>query len=202
MSKEKLTFSEFITLLLTRLYEDETANGPGKYIHLGVLAKDFKQDIPRQWVFDAGKVLEARGLAKCIFAIGGLVMASLTGEGRMFVEEAISDEKNVAKKYKENRENFINVTGTNLSTGSNNSQIINIEEERSELFSILKDIKEYINNSTIENKPDYISDLDSIESQLNKKEPNKSIIADLLEPFGKMIDIAGKVANFISLINL
>jgi len=204
MPQEKLTFSQFVTLLLTRIYEYEIDNGPGDYIQLGLLAKDFKQNIPPQWIFDAGKVLESRGLAKCLFALGGIVMASLTGEGRMFIEEAMNKDENVAKEYKNNPGTFINVTGgnVNIATGNNNIQSINIETERKELFTILNDIKEYINRIEDEKKSDYLSDLDSIESQLKKKEPNKSIIADLLEPFGKFIDIAGKVAQFISLINL
>ncbi|MFA5404742.1 MAG: hypothetical protein WC358_07390 [Ignavibacteria bacterium] len=204
MSQENLTFTEYVTLLLTQLYDYELKNRPGEYINLGDLSNNFKQKIPNQWAFDAGKVLESRGLAKCIFALGGLAMASLTGEGRMFIEKARDEENNVAKVFKDKPETYINIQAdnVNIATGNNNTQTINIESGRKELFDILKEIKEYINKSGIENKNDLISDLDSIESQIKKKEPNKSIIADLLEPFGKIIDIAGKVANFINLINL
>lgn len=203
MSQSKLNFSEYVTLLLVKLYEYELQNGPSEYINLADLSKNFKQNIPYQWTFDAGKVLESRGLANCIFALGGFAMASLTGEGRMFVEKAMNEESNVAKIYKDKPDTYI-ITGgnVNIATGNNNTQTINIEKERKELFKILDEIKDYISKSNIENKSDLVSDLDSIESQLKKKEPNKSIITDLLEPFSKIIDIAGKVANFINLINI
>ena len=115
----------------------------------------------------------------------------------------MNEESNVAKIYKDKPDTYI-ITGgnVNIATGNNNTQTINIEKERKELFKILDEIKDYISKSNIENKSDLVSDLDSIESQLKKKEPNKSIITDLLEPFSKIIDIAGKVANFINLINI
>jgi hypothetical protein len=204
MAKEQLTFTEFITLILTMLYDEELKGNYEEFIFLNELAKRIKLPFPKQWIFDAGKVLESRGYANCIFIEGGAVMATLTGEGRIFVENAIKEQNNIAREYKNNPSTYINISGgnVNITTGNKNIQTINIEEGKKELLQILEEIKEYIDKSNIDNKEDLQNDLESIKFQLNKKEPNKSIIADLLEPFGKIIGIAGKVATFIRMINV
>src|SRR6266536_906657 len=84
-----MNFSQFIDFLLWALYTREREHGAGQYVDLSELAETLHEPIDRQWVFDAGKVLESRGLARGIFALGGYTAAMLTGEGRLYVEERL-----------------------------------------------------------------------------------------------------------------
>ena len=70
MAKPAYKFTDFVDLLLVALYEaDQSDNGDG-FQDLGALAATIKGDVPRDWVFDAAKVLETRMLADCIFTFG------------------------------------------------------------------------------------------------------------------------------------
>lgn len=78
---EEITFTNFISLLLVRLYELEKQHGAHTYLNLGAIAQELKVKHDSKWVFDAGKVLESRGLTHNIYAMGGNVACKLTGEG-------------------------------------------------------------------------------------------------------------------------
>jgi len=81
----KLKFSQFIDLLLARLYEAQRQN-PDGMVDLNEIAADLRESVPDDWVVDAAKVMQARGLADCIISYGAC-HARLTGEGMLFVEE-------------------------------------------------------------------------------------------------------------------
>jgi hypothetical protein len=79
-------FSQFIDLLLVRLYELDHQRGD-RFYNLNAIAESIKEDgVPQKWVFDAAKVLDSRGLATCMYSRGG-AQAQITGEGRLYIEE-------------------------------------------------------------------------------------------------------------------
>ena len=142
----ELKFSRFVDLMMARLYELER-DKPGEYIPLQWINQQLAAPSPQSWVFDAGKVLESRGLARCIFTLGGC-QAQLTGEGRMFVEE--EQGSGVIKEYHERPETFIvNVSGSGnqVSVGGNQSginQTMTVEQERQPVFDVLKEMEQKV----------------------------------------------------------
>src|SRR5256885_7315151 len=86
MPATKLKFSQFVELLLVRLYELEQEQSSTEFFDVDAIARELKDPVPEGWTFDAAKVLQSRGLIDCIFTLGG-AHAHLTGEGRLFIEE-------------------------------------------------------------------------------------------------------------------
>ena len=104
----QISFSQLIDLLLARLYDVDQKQGPGKYYFLNALAEGFKEKVPFQLIFDAAKVMEARGLIRAIY-MQGAVQATLTGEGRLFVEE--EQGTGAIREYRKDPSHFVIVTG-------------------------------------------------------------------------------------------
>src|SRR5689334_12670458 len=105
MPYTKVKFSEFIDLLLARLYDLESQGETGRFFDLSAIASELSVDVPQQWVFDAAKVLESRGLAQVLFTMGGRSQATLTGEGRIFVEEEAGS--GIIRRYHSHPEEFL-----------------------------------------------------------------------------------------------
>ena len=201
-----MTFSEFVDLLLARLYEADQAS-PGNFIELNLLNEELKEPAPLPWVRDAAKILESRGLARSISAFGGFLAAELTGEGRLFFEEGRTP---LLKKYKENRDIYIvNVAGAGNQVavggaGSVATQSMTIEKEREPAFRLLTEIENDLERDTNlngESLAELKADVDAVRQQLKKREPNRPALAALLDPISKIVSVAGKVANLINLIN-
>ena len=105
---------------------------------------------------------------QAIFAFGGFCQASLTGEGRLYVEE----EQGFVKQIHESPQHyFLNVSGSNnqvvvgVLTRRNVQQHMTVEESRRPAFSVLDEIEETLNkDSTLEpaSKADLLADLDAV----------------------------------------
>lgn len=203
---QSMTFSKFIDFLLVRLYDLERQNGAGRYFSLNAIAKELKEEVPIAWVRDAGKVLESRMLASCIFMLGGHVQAQISGEGRLVVEGERGDD------IKKEMPNLVSVTVS----GSNNqvvvaggdqrqtTQMLTIEEEREPAFSLIKEMADELARDASlgeQTRDDALTDLAQIKAQLKKREPNRPALAALLEPLSQVTSIATRVAELIKLIN-
>jgi hypothetical protein len=205
----KLRFSEFVDLVLARLYELEQAHGPGRFFDLNAIASELREPVPRMWAFDAGKVLESRGLAQCIFALGGNCLAMLSGEGRLYVEG--DQGTGIIKQYHEAPQNFVHIeiAGTNnqVSVAGDRStvtQVSTVEQQRKPAFDLLVEIEGgIVQDSSLapQEKQDFLTDVQMVRSQLKKREPNRAALAALLEPLSQIASIAGLVANLIKLLN-
>jgi hypothetical protein len=200
-------FSEFIDLLLARLLELEHDGRPGAVFDLNAVAQELKVTVPPQWVFDAGKVLESRGWARVAFTFGGGCWARLTGEGRLYVEEERGT--GIIRKYREAPGQFIAVSGVGhqvivgSSTGAV-SQSVAIEQERAPAFRVLGQLKHALRQDatlTVSEREDLLTDVEMIEQQLRKREPNRPALAALLEPLSRIASIAGFVADLIQWFN-
>ena len=194
-----LTFSRFIDLLLALLYDLEQEHGTEKFFDLSSMAAALKEKVPPRWVFDAGKVLESRGLATCIFALGGRVDAELTGEGRMLVEQKREQGAGIVAEYLERPADYVVVGSPGAAAART------IREERQPAFDLLDRMEQEIDaDSTLgpQEKQDLRTDVDTLRKQLGKREPNRVVLASLLEPLSRVASIASSVANLITLINV
>ncbi|HEX5244127.1 MAG TPA: hypothetical protein VFW23_12760 [Tepidisphaeraceae bacterium] len=205
MPSTTMQFKEFIDLLLVRLYELDRADG-GQFFDLNAIAREAKDQIPSSWPFDAAKVLETRGLARCIYTFGG-THAQLTGEGRLYVEE----DRGTTRKIREAPAHYFNVTisGNNnqIAAGHHHqgtTQTLALEQEREPAFRLLDEATKTLQDDQTLNgatRAEGMTYLELLRLQLKKQEPDRSLVAAVLEPLSKISSIAGNVATLIRLFN-
>jgi hypothetical protein len=205
-SPPTMKFSEFIDLLLVRLYDLERQGGAGTLFDLNEIVRALSVNVPPQWVFDAGKVLESRGWAEVLFTFGGGCHARLTGEGRLYVEEERGT--GIIKRYRAAPTQFINVSGTGnqvvVGHPGGVSQVSTIEGQRAPAFAVLEQLKHELSSDpdlTEADRADLLADVEMIGQQLRKREPNRAALAALLESLSNVTSVAGLVADLVRLFN-
>lgn len=202
-----LKFSQFIDLLLARLYDLEQDAGPSALFDVNAIAQELRIKVPSQWVFDAGKVMESRGWAQVLFTFGGGCHARLTGEGRLYVEEERGT--GMIKAYRETPQHFVVVSGVGnqvVVSGSTGalSQAATLEQERAPAFHILDQLKLTLQRDpslSDAERQDLLADAEMIERQLKKREPNRAALAALLDSLSRVASIGASVADLVRLFN-
>ncbi len=203
----RIKFSEFIDLLLARLYDLDREGETAGYFDLNAIKNELKVDIPQRWVWDAGRVLQSRGLADCLFAMGGKAEAVIAGEGRLYVEE--EQGTGIIKEYHQQPQNYVIVSGTAnqvVVSGEQSSvtQTMTIEQERKPAFDLLKQIEEKLKqDQTLDpgERNDLLADVEMIRGQLRKRDPNRTALAAILEPLSQVSSIGGLIVQLIRLFN-
>ena len=206
MPTTSMTFSQFIELLLARLYDLDREHGP-RYFNLTAVAQELKESVPSAWVFDSAKVLQRSGWARCAFTFGA-VHAELTGEGRLFVERE-EGRTGVIEDYHRNPSHYVVVSGSgnqvNVAGGGQTvTQTMTVEQERAPVFELLRELEQGINGDRSlgeREKHDMLADVEAIRQQLRKREPNMGALAAILQPLSQISSIAGGVASLIKLLN-
>jgi hypothetical protein len=180
----KLNFSEFVDLILATLYGLEKEHGD-HFFDVVEINRRLKEPAAQHWVFDAGKILESRGLARCIFELGGVCRAQLTGEGRLFVEERAKQD-GIIKEYRQEPQNFVIVSGSGnqvvVGAAGNAHQEMTIEKERQPAFTLVEEIQSRLEKDRSISRPDLkdlLDDPETIRRQLKKREANRPALAAL-----------------------
>lgn len=202
MAKPSYRFTDFVDLLLVALF-DHSDEGDD-YQNLESLAATIKGDVPQDWVFDAAKVLQSRGLADCIFTFGG-THAKITGPGRIYVDS----KQGFAKEAIDKHATYYNVTVTGPNsqvvtgqTVSNVSQTIT--QPISPAQRLLNEIEQKIQQDATLAEPTKLEATTYtklLRFEVTKPEPNRTLIATILESLGKIASIASNVTSFMRLLN-
>jgi uncharacterized protein (UPF0147 family) len=204
MAKPKFKFSEFVDLLIVKLYEAEREQDSSAFVNLDMLAQQINDDIPSDWVFDAAKVLETRALANCTFNSMG-TFAKISGEGRLYVEEG----RGITKEVQRAPSNYyvtVNGDQNNVVTAqdASNIQQKTVSEDQTPIGKVLDEITKRIEadialpEAIRKEALDYAN---LIRKETKKPEPNRSLVAAVLEPLSKIASIAGNVATLIKFLN-
>jgi hypothetical protein len=96
------------------------------------------------------------------------------------------------------------VTGNNNQVGIQASQTMTIEKESGIATGILREMRSAVRDDETlseSKKVEASKYLDVVEEETKKSEPNRNILAAILEPLSKIASIAGKVATLIQIIN-
>ena len=139
--------------------------------------------------------------------LGTRPQARLTGEGRLYVEEERGT--GIIHEYHQAPAQFISVSGTANqvligSTTGGVSHAVTIEQERAPAFRLLDQLKDVLQRDsamTDSEREDLLSDVQMVEQQLRKREPNRAVLAALLEPLSRVASIAGFIADLVRLLN-
>jgi hypothetical protein len=193
-----LTFSEFVDYLLWTLYRLERDHGVTEFVDLNEAAGLLHQPVPSQWVVDAAKVLESRGLVRLILAFGGYAGATLTGEGRIHVEDRMNQEGHFMHALAGNPFAYVRDAAPELAPPET------LEEQRAPAFELIGKIETEVRDSprlTEPEKTELLSDVTAIRAQLRKHEPNRAALAALLGPMSEYSFLASPVSRLIELLN-
>jgi len=204
MAKPTYKFTEFVDLLLVALYEADQSDNESDFKNLEALAATIKGDVPPDWVFDAAKVLQTRTFAICLFSYGG-TNAKITGEGRLYVER----KQGFTGKVQESPSTYYNVTVTGSGNQVVTGQLVSgvsqtLTHPTSPASRLLDEMAKKIesDNTLAEpTKKEATTYMDLLRFEVAKPEPNRTLIATLLESLGKIASIAGSVVSFIRLLN-
>ncbi len=207
MTTNNINFSHFIELALAIIYKHEQVHGPQGFIDMNQLAASLKQKIPPKWIWDATKVLESRRMVQAIYAIGGACYAQLTGEGRLFVEEERGS--GIIQKYNKAPQQFVFVSGEGnqvvVSGGDANvTQTTKFQNERKPALDLLDEIQRTIVKESglrSDEIEEIKIDIDMIRKQLDKREPNRTVLAALLDGLPNIPSIITMVGDLVRLLN-
>ena len=88
--------------------------------------------------------------------------------------------------------------------GGGVSQVSTIEGQRAPAFAVLEQLKHELSsdpNLTEADRAELLADVEMIGQQLKKREPNRAVLAALLESLSNVTSVAGLVADLVRLFN-
>lgn len=198
-SGDALTFTQFVELILARLYEADRQQ-PGHYVDLFMLAEELRQDVPDDWVREARDALQNRDLIHSFKVSGRIAEAKLTGEGRLYVEQG--GDTGIIDEYKQHPTNFVIVTGSRaqvaVGTGGNVTQTSvqgKVPDEAWELLDLIENEVRDADGLSHQERQDALTDVKTARAQLERPEPNKQAAIAILDPLAKVSSIGSFVAK-------
>lgn len=200
---ETLSFSAFVELVLVRVAEADRVE-PGEYHDLFELVEFLRLEVDDEWVYDAGKILDDRGLVTWLKVLDRPTNVRLTGEGRLYVERG--GDTGVIRQYERQPSLFVvNVTGEghNVAVSQTGavSQVSN--RETNELLVLVEEIERELERDdslSAEDKAGFRTDLDAVRGQLLKPEPNRKALRSLLEPMAGIASVGSFVTSLLEIL--
>jgi hypothetical protein len=204
MARPSYKFSELIDLLIVMLYEADRQQENPSFVSLDALAQQIKGEIPSEWVFDAAKVLQSRMLADCTFNSMG-TYAKISGEGRLYVEEG----RGITREAQQSPANFyvtVNGDNSNILVAQNATDVrqANASEDQTPVGKVLNEIQKRIQEDpklTQDARSEALDYAALIRKETKKAEPNRTLVAVVLDSLSKIASIAGNVATLMKYLN-
>jgi hypothetical protein len=181
-----MNFKQFLDVVIAELYQADTGHS-GDYFNLRSLLA--KVSYPQGWLWDAVDVLASQGYISAQKLLGGDCIARITGPGRVLKEDGGQAE--FVKSYEENPVQY-HVGSISLVTGG------------SDLSSLLNEIQMALKSSqeiSRTEKEDIKVDLETIEKQLNKNEPNKTVAISILERLMVFSELVIPIRKFLDFLD-
>ncbi|RLC01440.1 MAG: hypothetical protein DRI57_31100 [Deltaproteobacteria bacterium] len=133
-------------------------------------------------------------------------MKYISGEKNFFhLEERQQNRETVIGRYVLSPEIFFNPTSNPNQVAEYGNQPITIEQARKSVFELIEKIINILVRDTTtdqQKKQDCLADLDAVKAQLKKQEPDRSVMACLLEPLSSVTPVSGLVMNLTEQINV
>lgn len=190
---ERLTFTEFVDFVLVRVYERDQEES-GVRVNLAELAGELREPVPHGWVVDALRVLDQRGWVRD-WGLDNANVAEITGEGRLYVEGR-QHQTTLIERYRERPNNYVFISGTGhqvaVGTEGTVTQTRISAETKTQALALVGRMREQLDADDAldpRTREDALSDLATIEAQLERDEPNRGAIRALLDPLSKVAGI-------------
>lgn len=199
MTPRPLTFSEYVDWVLARLYEldrDEIA-ADAPLVDVRQLSEDLRAPVKSDWPQDAVKVLKSRDLVFGVIAGAGTAEAMITGEGRLFVEQAARQDRGIIREYQEQPQTIVNVHGSGhqvsvANTGSTTQTRSESTDGIAEVIALLETIAETLRDDAAlsdDERVEHLADVEAARGQLTKSRPNVAAAVALLAALGDVASV-------------
>lgn len=197
---KRLDFTEFMEFVLARVYELDETVGSGGFHDVNEIAAELAEPVPENWPSEVVESLKDRGLIAGYRAFGGEAGATLTGEGRLFVERAAREKESVVWEYRERPSNIVIVSGSGHQVAVGNegdvSQTSINADVREEVRTLLGQIEEALledESLDEDERADALADVRAAQGQFEKREPNRQAVLALLGPLSKLASVGAFV---------
>lgn len=203
-----MQLSELAELLLTELYDFAQSKGYEQSIDLQKIAKRFGEN-DRGKVRQAAKFLENSGYIKAIFTNEGPVLATMTGQGSVFVEKG--GRTGVISKYRQDPGAFQisiehvtiqSVSSSNLAIGSPGAtQHIAANQDIRHLLEEIKKALQTDQTLSEAQRTDALADVETLAVQARKEKQDGRIIkliADGLEKIEKIKPLLSPLVRLLT----
>ncbi len=195
-----MTFREFVEYLLWSLYVRERAHpeAGGAFFDLSESIAALDDAVAPQWLYDATRVLETRGLVRPILALGGYAAAALTGEGRLEVEDDLAKPDSVVYRFAQRDE----LTAALERIDSGEQVEPTAQEQRAPVLDLLGELELSVDHLGVsdDEKEDLRTDIETVRLQLGKHEPNVDVIAGVLERVRRYRGLTAPVGRILALL--
>lgn len=198
---KRLDFTEFMEFVLARVYELDETVGSGGFHDVHEIAAELAEPVPKNWPADVVAALQDRGLVSGYRAFGGDVGATLTGEGRLFVEQLAREKDSIVHEYRHSPSNIVIVhggSGHNIAFGNVGyvTQTSISGDVRDEVTALLRQIEEtLLADESLDGaeREDALADVRAAQGQMEKREPNRQAVLALLGPLSKIASVGAFV---------
>ena len=203
---EKLNFTEFMDLVLVRLYELDKAEG-AQFYNVNEIAAELREPVPDQWVPDAAKALEDRGLVSGAFALDQTTNAVITGEGRLYVEGR-QHATEVIEQYRQQPTNFVFVSGHGhhvaVDVQGDVSQISlsgDVQAQALQIVGAMREALERDDSLDAQARDEALEDVSALEGQIKRTRFNKNVVLGLIGSLSGIASVAQLAIKLGELVN-
>jgi hypothetical protein len=181
---DELTFTRFTDLLLARTYEREQRDGSAIFFPVSELMKDLTPYVDSAWLWQSAQFLEGRNLVQAVLPTSGNAQVFLTAEGRLFVE----DERGTGLigQYRQQDQVVLVIgDGNQVAVGHGQTVRQSGEFSKEEALELVGEAERRLHDADLpaEERDEALADLETVKTQLTKKNPNlaavKAIVSGL-----------------------
>ncbi len=193
--QEELSFTEFVDLLLVRLY-DLDKQAAGQPHNVDAVAEELRPAIPKPWVSQATEALSGRGWVDDSMSVDQATIASITGEGRLYVEGR-EHQTEVIERYRQQPANYVYVEGNvgNLAVGtagdvSQTSLTVDVQAQALRIVAEMRGALEGDETLDAETRDEALADVSALEGQIKRRKLNKNVVAGLIGSLSGIASVA------------
>lgn len=195
-----MTFTEFIDLVLVRLYDLGDSNA----LHsVNQIADELREPVPEDWPRKAAQSLESRGFVMAAISAGDSAHALITGDGMLYVEGK-SHATSAIETYRAQPSIYVTITGDSNQVAVTGSGSIaqTASENLKEILGLFEEIAETLREATLDQDElqEYLVEVETAKRQVTKPKPNLAAARALLEPLANVAVVAELVQQVLRLL--
>jgi hypothetical protein len=174
---DELTFARFTDLLLARTYEREKRDGPAIFFPVSELIGDLVPHVDPVWLWQSAQLLESRNLVQAAIPLSGDAQVFLTAEGRLFVED--EQGTGVIGRYRQQDQVVLVIgDGNQVAVGHGQTVRQSGEFSKEEALELVGEAERRLHDADLpaEEREEALADLDTVKTQLKKRNPNLAAV--------------------------
>jgi hypothetical protein len=198
---EDLTFTRFTELLLARTHERERRDGPDIFFPVEELMADLVPYVDSGWLWQSAKYLEDKNLVRASIRFGPTAQVHLTPQGRIFVEN--EQGSGLISTYRQQDQVVVVVgDGNQVAVGHGQTVWQSGEFSKEEVLELVDEAENRLRGAELpsDERGDALADLQTVKTQLGKKNPDFSAVRSVLSGLRNVNVIADLVERIHGLL--